>query len=350
MDLTTASHHDFESILVKEIFLEKSYKRPQLKYLNEKDICEKGTISIKNIINENNLLNEFNSINKNFQNFLENLEIFFYNSESIEDYGWGCAWRCIQTLLKTLINYLNSNLLFEYKFNKLLNTNINFDHLFLNYGERKGLETIFLNKNKIINTNSKTNDNKDFELLKILKDKEFAPFDNTNGWAEPFILDLIAYDLEILNGNLFLINGYPENAFAPKEVFKKIINFEEFLKILFDNFYNNQNPLPIVIDDSVLCLCIIGILQRDKIAFEDDLQNIIEINNQIEDEQKFFYELLICDPHVKLNIDGKSCIYTVILDHKGKLLKEKFLFNKTLYGTRFNFIEKNYMIYIPPKF
>ncbi len=190
------------------------------------------------------------------------------------------------------------------------------------------------------NNNFKMDDkNSELFIPEFLKEKEFAPFENSNGWVEPFIMDLIAFDLEIKNGRLLLLNRYPENSITPKEVFNNepIINFENFSNILEDYFTRNENPLPVIIDDSVLTLCIFGIIKRNENKSKDSI-NEIEI----------IYEILIGDPHVKLLEHGVTGIYTVVLNNKGKFLREIIVEEETLYGSRINFEEKNYMIYFPP--
>ena len=57
-------------------------------------------------------------------------------------------------------------------------------------------------------------------LPNYLKNKIFAPFENQFGLAELFVLDLLMYDFN-LEGKMYLLNGYSEDAFTPKEIFSK---------------------------------------------------------------------------------------------------------------------------------
>ncbi len=125
----------------------KKFKRKNLKHLNYTN--EKLPIKLINLINTHSLINDFKEYyknNKQFINFLKNIEFYYYQSEQIADFGWGCAWRCFQTLLKTLINYCKSNENLKLKYIKLIESNVAFESLFLKYGGRKYLEKIYLKK------------------------------------------------------------------------------------------------------------------------------------------------------------------------------------------------------------
>lgn len=58
----------------------------------------------------------------------------------------------------------------------------------------------------------------------FLKNSEFAPHELGNGWAEPFIGNLIFYYLGIETG-LKTINDYPKKSNAPSEVFEENLDF-----------------------------------------------------------------------------------------------------------------------------
>lgn len=64
------------------------------------------------------------------------------------------------------------------------------------------------------------------ELPKYLQESTYAPSEQENGWAEPFIGKLVASYYSI-KSNLWLINQYPK-ANAPKEVFEKTVSYDEF--------------------------------------------------------------------------------------------------------------------------
>jgi len=52
------------------------------------------------------------------------------------------------------------------------------------------------------------------EIPEFLKESKFPPSEHYNDWAEPFIGQLICFDLINRKGQLFCINGIPET-FTP---------------------------------------------------------------------------------------------------------------------------------------
>ena len=120
----------------------------------------------------------------------------------------GCAWRSMQSVLKYQLSLSNQN----------KDKEISFYNLFMKYGDKNTLVDIF--------TKMKENKNHTNEL-NILKNKEFAPHESSNGWAEPFISQLVLYDFGF-EGELILINNYPSNSYDPKEVFSETLDFEQF--------------------------------------------------------------------------------------------------------------------------
>ena len=166
----------------------------------------------------------------------------------------------------------------------------------------------------------------DKKNLAILATRKFAPFENDSGWAEPFISQLVLYD-NGFNGDLFLVNDYPPHSYAPKEVFDRTYNFDEF-KIFLKEYFNDKNKsCPIILDDSRLSICLIGV------KFNYD-----EKGNEVS------LELLILDPHAHGYIPGESGIYVVVLESNGSkitTLPEEIL------GSHAIFFDKNkpWMVY-----
>ena len=154
--------------------------------------------------------------NPNIFNMIINFEFYFYECESINDRGWGSGWRCFQTFLKTAKNYSEKK--FEEKFENLKNFDLSFENLFITYGNRIKLDKIFLKK-----IQEKESLSVEIKILpEYLINRIYAPFETQHGWAEPFILDLINFDLGG-KGNIYLLNGYVEYAFTPFEIFEKIV-------------------------------------------------------------------------------------------------------------------------------
>ena len=279
----------------------KPYKRELLIKLNEKE--EKKVISPEKLLEA--LKNKFNDEYLKFQTCdLSNLPFYYFKCESVNDQGWGCAWRSMQTALK-------------YQLNKSKSKNeksIKFYDLFMEYGRKEKLLEIY----------NKINKNQNQETKEILQKKIFAPFEN-NGWAEPFISQLVLYDFGF-NGELFLVNGYPQGAYAPKNVFPKTISFNEFKQFLKDYYKDKNKSGPLILDDSRGSCCAIG----------------VKFNHNEKGEDSSL-ELLILDPHAPNNKPGEVGLYIVVLENDGKqitVLPEPYL------GSWISF-NKPWMVYAP---
>ena len=77
---------------------------------------------------------------------------------------------------------------------------------------------------------------------------------------------MVLYDFGF-EGELILINGYSNRNYAPKDVFNRTLNFKEF-KNLLKQYYMQENPGPIIIDDSISSLSTIGV------KFDDENENM----------------------------------------------------------------------------
>ena len=253
---------------------ENPYKREKLKII---------TSSKNNIINfkKTNILEIKFGLEKMkdfYKPNLLHLYFFYYCCESVDDTNWGCAWRSMQSLLKYQLSLSNQN----------KDNEISFYNLFMKYGSKNKLIEIFMRMKEGQNTEEKT--------LNVLLDKKFAPFETDSGWAEPFISQLVLYDFGF-EGELLLINNYSNNNYAPKEVFSRTLNFNEFKEELKIHF-KQDNPGPIIIDDSFVSLSIIGI------QFNESNKNM---------------GLLIMDPHA---IDKpETGLYIIILNDSGDCLQ-----------------------------
>ena len=156
---------------------------------------------------------------------------------------------------------------------------ISFYNLFIKYGSKDTLIEIFV---KMSNKENKE------EIINILSRKEFAPFKNSDGWAEQLVLYDYGYE-----GDLTLVNGYPSRSYAQKEVFDKTVNFVEFKQIL-KNHFSQKNPDPIILDNIYASIGVIGI------KFNEENENI---------------DLMIMVPHDSGSA-GKG-LYIITLDKNG---------------------------------
>lgn len=297
--------------------IQTSYKRMRLIKLTQEE--EKGIYSKDKI---QAVFDEIFSIYSNINYYIspEKLEYFYYNCEDVKDYGYGCAWRCIQMIFGTLRNILNCEI-DSTKINTSLKPNLNriksfqnkFENLFVSYGQRETLDKLFLSCYAYE------------EIPNYLKQKEYAPFETQNGWAEPFTSKIILHDFGIL-GDLYLVNGHNINSYAPSEVFQKIIDFESFKTLLFEHF-RKDHRLPVMIDDSLISLCI------------DGISSTIDVINSTT-------TLLIADPHVKISGKGDDGLYHIVLDDKGNYVK-CLNTHPNINGKRLMFEKVNWMVYFP---
>ena len=239
-----------------------------------------------------------------FTNFktsnVKHLTFYYYNSESINDFSWGCSWRTIQIILSYLLSIKGD----------LNKKDISFKTLFLKYGERT----------KLINLFKKDNGIKDNKIPNYLN-KPFCPFETIDGLADPFISKLILLDFGF-RGELLLINDYPNNSYAPKEVFNLTINFEEFVHLLEEHF-NDENPTPIIINDTTVNLIICGIKTNDDCVY-----------------------FIILDPHIKINDNAENGIYYIKLNKDGVYDKNENV-QPNILGVRLHFKEKNWIVFVP---
>ena len=239
-------------------------------------------------------IKEFSTVN------LSHLYFYHYDCESVNDFNWGCAWRSMQTVLKYQLSLSNQN------------KDISFYNLFMKYGDKNILIDIFkkMKKDKDIS-----------EILNKLKDKQFSPYEAESGWAEPFISQLVLYDFGF-DGDLILINGYFSHNYAPEEVFTENLDFNQFKEKL-KNHFMQKNPGPIIMDDSFVSICIIGV------KFNEENKGL---------------ELLIMDPHGVENFE--KGLYIVALDEEGILFDvepEPALVSKGIF-----FVDnKKWMAYFP---
>ena len=198
-----------------------------------------------------------------------------YNAEGVRDDGWGCAWRAMQTCL--------SHYGIETPFAQLF-------HLF---GPLKNLQRIYQDK---------------YPKEILTSEKAFAPYDLESGWGEPFIGEMMLHFYGIAS-DLEYVNDMPDCK-APRSVLhdKLPLTFSTFKDRLIKHF-GGENPAPVMIDDGLYTLNIIGVGSNGSNT-----------------------TLWISDPHIKEGVNGNYAhgktektpngLYTVTLDENGNQLKD----------------------------
>jgi hypothetical protein len=198
--------------------------------------------------------------------------IFYpFNSEGIVDHGWGCAWRCIQTILSSY------------------NIQMGFEEIFEKFGSRTALGPLYALK---------------YGDEELPFEKPWVPHETELGWAEPFIGQM-ALQFCGIDSELETLNGFPA-CHTPKQVFHNApLNFLEFQKRLTTHFAVADAP-PVMIDNGTYALNIIGI-------------SVYPTN----------ITLRIADPHIENSAASSAGLYSVDLDQEGKFLESRVV-NKSL--------------------
>lgn len=207
---------------------------------------------------------------KGIQFYSKGAIFYGYNAESVRDYNWGCAWRAIQTSLSGC------------------GLNPSFLDLFHLFGPIHNLEKIYQDK---------------YPHEKLPLTHPFAPYDLSSGWAEPFIGHMVMHFYG-MPSVLETVNGIPECCNAPHSVFhNNPLTSTDFLERIKSHF-ENGNRVPIMIDDGIYAMAIIGIGCHETTT-----------------------SLWIADPHIQegvnLSADEKAPngIYTIDLNHRGEQIR-----------------------------
>lgn len=207
---------------------------------------------------------------KGIEFYSKSATFYAYNAEGIRDYGWGCAWRAIQTSLSSY------------------GIKTSFANLFHLFGPLQNLQRIYKDKYPGDNLHSS---------------EKFSPYEISSGWAEPFIGEMVMHFYGI-SSNLESINGIPNSCNAPHSVFHNPpITFAAFKKRL-ENHFQSENVAPVMIDDGTFAFNIIGIGCKDS--------NVI---------------LWIADPHIKEGTNrypnGKTPngLYLITLNRLGEQIE-----------------------------
>jgi hypothetical protein len=100
------------------------------------------------------------------------------------------------------------------------------------------------------------------------------------------------------------------------------INFEEFVHLLEEHF-NDENPTPIIINDTTVNLIICGIKTNDDCVY-----------------------FIILDPHIRDDDKGEKGVYFIKLNKNGYFDFEENP-QPTILGQTLCFDEKSWMVFIP---
>ena len=279
---------------------------------------------------------------------------FPYNCESVRDYSWGCAWRCIQSILYNLAS--NS------KFKSELN-HLNFKEIYNFFGRREVLIELYISSDF----------EKKTDFSQILEISTFAPFDLSCGWAEPFIGQLCLSYFGI-KSQLCCLNGVPDFHNTPEAILEEqIINFKEFKDLLLFYFSSEyRSKISINFEKFVKKINepfslsfskekemenkesknnehykFEGLPYKASIMLDDGIFAVLILFAQMKNNE---IEILIGDPHVQENSLEGVCFYSVFLDEEGNKIRDsltdeqkKHMFHKGSYEG-LHFKEKKWMV------
>ncbi len=210
--------------------------------------------------------------------YIKNGNYYGYNSESTNDFGWGCAWRCIQMILCCELQRRHEESRMP-----------TFEQLFLTCGSKTTLLSLYAALHNLSPA----------EIPASIQTATFAPHDLESGWAEPFIGQLALFHFG-LKHQLLAVNSVPFSAHAPAEVFSgNIIEFQDLVKLLTSHFSSPEAGTPVMIDNGTFAYCIIGI----GCSAAPDLT----------------YDFWIADPHINPPNEATVAMYWIKLDANGFL-------------------------------
>lgn len=166
---------------------------------------------------DRNIVYRIISCPSNFNLYANDILYFPWGSEGIADFGWGCAWRCIQTQLSAHLGVPPS-----------------FKALFDYFGKQSNID-------------------------KIYKSIYVAPFGTSSNWADPFLGHLIMKFFYIQSKFFFVnnhINGFPKEF--------DVLSYSQFRNDLIKHF--REVGTPIMVDDNTYAYNIIGVSVRDNLS------------------------------------------------------------------------------------
>ena len=242
--------------------------------------------------------------------------LFTYSSGDIDDKDWGSGHRMLQMVLSSI----------------LPNTENTFASAFHRFGPKAHLIEIWRDLNR------------GAPLPDYLREWQQAPYDHSEGWTEPFAVQLACH-FHGVGGILAYVNQLPANHLSPAEAFSVRLQGDAFLNRIEQHF-QQPNPLPIALDNGRWSLVIFGVGREN--------------GNR---------HLWMGDPHVARakNRDPQELpagLYTLTLDRTGTYVScsmhtevtEQALLSKMMYPTDFsaeraadifNFNSGHWMVFFP---
>jgi len=222
-------------------------------------------------------------------NYATNTTLYRYNAEGIDDFGWGCAWRSIQTCLS---HY---------------GITISIADLYHRFGREESM--VLLHR----------------QLYPNQPWTMSSSYADQRGWANPIIGQLILHAVGI-QSDIFFVNGIIQSA---KHYSCPILNFHLLQQRLVQHFQTHKSP--VMIDDDLYAMTILGI------GIHDGLTSLLIGDPHIM-------------PNITIPSLG---IYVVILDEQGNFLdtsltsaqKKQMLGPGSYEGIRF--ARKNWIVLFP---
>ncbi|MCB1149127.1 MAG: hypothetical protein KDK48_03095 [Chlamydiia bacterium] len=189
--------------------------------------------------------------------FSRSAELYAYNSESVDDLEWGCAWRAIQTSLSPYYKPPS------------------FKDLYETFGGREFIASTA----------------REHGITAVDEQDWLAPHEEWHMWGDPFIGHMIFLSLGI-ESSLIAVHDIP-SSYSPKYA-EEIVDFRTFSKLICDHF--KKGGYPAMIDNGTYALNIIGA-----------------------DKKWGNLYLMIMDPHLNAdrNKDSLNGLYIVEIDQEG---------------------------------
>ncbi len=210
------------------------------------------------------------------EHYAEGASYFSYDAEGIEDNGWGCAWRAIQTCMSSLPQKARRSFLELYEY----------------FGDEGHLRSIYHSRH-----------------VPHPLERDDEPFTSQNftlGWATTFMGQMVFHSLG-LDADLQVVNGIPTSE-GPRMVFPNTSMTPKAFRARVKAHFEKKPALPVMIGNDISAFAIVG--------YGEDR------------EDSTTFRLWIADPHTGRGVNRKESpdvgLYTIEYDNEGRGVRTSF--------------------------
>jgi hypothetical protein len=264
---------------------------------------------------------------------------YSYNGEGSFDYSWGCCWRSTQTSLSAAVGEPGR-----------LKEVPAFEHLFHLFGREESLRIIYEDFLKA--RTGLFGEELEKAVNEVFEGATFSPYQHVYGWGNPFVSQLMMHYYGF-SSELFVVNDIPDSLKHRKvtdRVSAGTFNTFEPLKAKLLEHFSEENPMPVIVDDGLFAMSIVGASYSDgeTMIWMGDPHIKGGGNNE---DSPLIYNTEDPKKSLETTYDALAGLYTVTLDERGRqirnsVVKHAVMFSKNSYnGTEF--MEKSWMVLFP---